>query len=109
MSWNVSRLAFLTALVAPLGAWAQAPAGDAASYPSKPTRIIIALAPGGGVDTSGRMLGQRFTEAWGQQYVADNRPGAGGTIASAAVAKGIADGGAGSARFSAWMRPGSDS
>ena len=91
MSRNVSRLAFLTALLAPLAAWAQAP-GDAASYPSKPIRIIIALAPGGGVDTSGRMLGQRFTEAWGQQYIADNRPGAGGTIASAAVAKAPPDG-----------------
>jgi len=64
----------------------------AASYPVKPIRIVIALAPGGGVDTSGRMLGQRFTEAWGQQAIAENRPGAGGTIASELVARASPDG-----------------
>ncbi len=68
--------------------WAQ----GAASYPAKTIRIIIALAPGGGVDTSGRLLGQKFTEAWGQQVVADNRPGAGGTIAMEVVARAAPDG-----------------
>src|ERR1044071_29083 len=73
--------------------WAQGVPGNAAtSYPAKPIRIIIALAPGGGVDTSGRMLGQKFTEAWGQQVVAENRPGAGGTIASELVARAAPDG-----------------
>jgi tripartite-type tricarboxylate transporter receptor subunit TctC len=67
--------------------WAQA-----ANYPSKPIRIVIALAPGGGVDTSGRLLGQKFTEAWGQQVVAENRPGAGGTIATEIVARSAPDG-----------------
>jgi tripartite-type tricarboxylate transporter receptor subunit TctC len=67
-------------------------AQDAAGYPAKPIRIVIALAPGGGVDTSGRMLGQRFTEAWGQQSVAENRPGAGGTIATELVARAAPDG-----------------
>jgi tripartite-type tricarboxylate transporter receptor subunit TctC len=66
--------------------WAQA------NYPSKPIRIVIALAPGGGVDTSGRLLGQKFTEAWGQQVVAENRPGAGGTIATEIVARSAPDG-----------------
>jgi tripartite-type tricarboxylate transporter receptor subunit TctC len=68
--------------------WAQ----DAASYPAKPIRIVIALAPGGGVDTSGRLLGQKFVDAWGQQVVADNRPGAGGTIATELVARATPDG-----------------
>jgi len=73
--------------------WAQGSAGDAAaSYPSRPIRIVVALAPGGGVDTSARLLGQRFTEAWGQQFVAENRPGAGGTIAAAVVAHATPDG-----------------
>jgi hypothetical protein len=40
-------------------------AQDAPGYPSKPIRIVIALAPGGDVDTFGRMLGQLFTETWG--------------------------------------------
>ena len=61
-------------------------------YPSKPIRMIIALAPGGGVDTAGRLIGQRLGEAWGQPVVADNRPGAGGTIAGEAVARAAPDG-----------------
>jgi tripartite-type tricarboxylate transporter receptor subunit TctC len=67
-------------------------AQDAAGYPAKSIRIIIALAPGGGVDTSGRLLGQKFTEAWGQQTVAENRAGAGGTIATELVARAAPDG-----------------
>ncbi len=63
-----------------------------AAYPAKPIRIVVALAAGGGVDTSARMLGQRFTEAWGQQVIAENRPGAGGTIAAEVVARAAADG-----------------
>ena len=65
---------------------------DAASYPSKTIRMLIALAPGGGVDTSGRLLAQKFADAWGQQVVAENRPGAGGTIATELVARAAPDG-----------------
>ncbi len=71
--------------------WAQSTQGTQ-GYPSKTIRIIVALAPGGGVDTAARMLGQRFTEAWGQQVVAENRPGAGGTIAAELVARAAPDG-----------------
>lgn len=66
---------------------AQAPA-----YPTKPIRMIIALAPGGGVDTTGRFIAQKLSDAWGQSVVADNRPGAGGSIASELVAKAPPDG-----------------
>ena len=84
IQWGVSLL-----MVASAGAcWAQ----GAASYPAKTIRIIITLAPGGGVDTSGRLLGQKFTDAWGQQVVAENRPGAGGTIATELVARAAPDG-----------------
>jgi len=58
-------------------AFAQTPA-----YPSKPIRMVIALAPGGGVDTTGRFIALKLGEAWGQSVVADNRPGAGGSIAA---------------------------
>jgi tripartite-type tricarboxylate transporter receptor subunit TctC len=54
--------------------------------------MIIALAPGGGVDTTGRFIGQKLSEAWGHSVVADNRPGAGGTIAAELVARAPADG-----------------
>jgi len=84
MLWAVSLLTAASA-----GAcWAQ----DAASYPAKTIRMIIALAPGGGVDTSGRLLGQKFVDAWGQQVVAENRAGAGGTIATELVARAAPDG-----------------
>jgi tripartite-type tricarboxylate transporter receptor subunit TctC len=54
--------------------------------------MIIALAPGGGVDTTGRFIGQKLSQIWGQSVVADNRPGAGGAIAAEAVARAAPDG-----------------
>lgn len=79
--------AALAAAILSSSAFAQAPA-----YPTKPVRMIIALAPGGGVDTTGRYLAQKMSEAWGQNVVTDNRPGAGGSIASELVAKAVPDG-----------------
>jgi nucleoside-diphosphate-sugar epimerase len=52
-------------------------------------RKIIALAPGGGVDTTGRLLAARLSEAWGQSIVGDNRPGAGGAIAAEALVRSL--------------------
>src|SRR5687768_7999027 len=66
---------------------AQAPA-----YPSKSIRMVIALAPGGGVDTTGRFIGQKLQQMWGQPVIADNRPGAGGALAAELVAKAPPDG-----------------
>jgi tripartite-type tricarboxylate transporter receptor subunit TctC len=68
-------------------AFAQSPA-----YPTKSIRMVIALAPGGGVDTTGRFIGSKLNQMWGQPVVADNRPGAGGSIASDLVAKSPPDG-----------------
>jgi tripartite-type tricarboxylate transporter receptor subunit TctC len=64
----------------------------AADYPVKPIRMIVSLAPGGGVDTTARLLSQKFTAAWNQQVVVENRPGAGGTIATEVVARSAPDG-----------------
>jgi tripartite-type tricarboxylate transporter receptor subunit TctC len=80
-------LPFIVAFLAGGTAWAQAPA-----YPSKSIRMIIALAPGGGVDTTGRFIGAKLSQMWGQSVVPDNRPGAGGSIASDLVAKSPPDG-----------------
>jgi tripartite-type tricarboxylate transporter receptor subunit TctC len=62
-------------------------AAHAQAYPSKPIRWIVPFPPGGGTDVISRTLAQKLTEAWGQQVIADNRPGSGGTIGLAAAAK----------------------
>jgi tripartite-type tricarboxylate transporter receptor subunit TctC len=69
-----------------------ATAVEAQTYPAKPITIIVPAAPGGVTDTLGRMLAQRFTEAWGQQVVVENKPGANNQIAAEYVAKSAADG-----------------
>jgi tripartite-type tricarboxylate transporter receptor subunit TctC len=61
-------------------------------YPSRPVRLIVPFAPGGGSDLVGRVLAQKFTAATGQQFVVDNRAGAGGRIGTEMVAKAPADG-----------------
>ena len=88
---NIYLATILSLLMCANASWAQNTQGTQ-NYPNKTIRIIVALAPGGGVDTAARMLGQRFTEAWGQQVVAENRPGAGGTIAAEQVARATPDG-----------------
>jgi tripartite-type tricarboxylate transporter receptor subunit TctC len=64
----------------------------AQKYPTKPVRIIVPQAPGDPCDTFARMLGQHMSERLGQPFVADNRPGASGTIGLALAAKAPADG-----------------
>ena len=64
----------------------------AQSYPERPVRLILASAPGGGTDTMGRILATALSEQLGQQFVPDNRPGAGGQIATTLVTKAPPDG-----------------
>jgi tripartite-type tricarboxylate transporter receptor subunit TctC len=64
----------------------------AQSYPAKPIRMIIPAAPGGGVDTIGRAVGQKLAESLGQAVVPDNRAGAGTMIGSELTAKAPPDG-----------------
>lgn len=64
----------------------------AATYPSRPIRLICPFAPGGGVDITARALAQKLTESWGQPVVVDNKVGANGTIGVDMAAKSAPDG-----------------
>lgn len=77
------------ALGAMLGA---VPAAMAQEYPTKPVRLVIPYPPGGATDVIGRVIAQKLSSTMGQQFVVDNRPGAGGSIGAGAVAKAPADG-----------------
>jgi tripartite-type tricarboxylate transporter receptor subunit TctC len=64
----------------------------AQAYPSRPVRIIVGFAPGQAIDIVTRMIGQRLSERLGEQFIIDNRPGAGGNIATEAVVRALPDG-----------------
>ncbi len=81
--------------LAGLGALAVLPAARnarAQAFPAKPIKLIVPHAAGGNSDAFGRILAQRLSDRIGQQVVVENRPGAGGTIASATVARSAPDG-----------------
>jgi len=80
----------LAAGAAALPAWPHI--ARAQPYPSRPVRIIVGWAAGGAPDTIGRLMAQWLSERLGQQFVMDNRPGAGGNIATEAVVRAPADG-----------------
>ena len=68
-------------------------AASAQTWPTKPVRVIIPFPPGSSTnDILGRALAQRLSEALGQQFVVDNRPGVGGNLGSEIAAKAVADG-----------------
>ena len=66
--------------------------GNAQQYPSRPIRLVVGFAPGGGVDINARMLAPKLAEYLGQQVLVENKPGAGTNIANEFVARSPADG-----------------
>ncbi len=96
MKNNYSRCAFALSALSAL-AWLAASSctfaqSGAHPYPTGPVRIIVPFPAGGGVDTTGRLVGQRLAEALGKPFLIDNRPGANGMIGSEIVAKSPKDG-----------------
>ena len=67
-------------------------ADSASNFPTKPVRLIVAQGTGSSVDTLGRILAARLTDAWGRQVIVDNRGGAGGTIGADIAARAAPDG-----------------
>ncbi len=81
-----------TVISAALIAIAFAPTATAAEYPTKPIRLVVGFAPGGGTDTTARAIGSKLGELLGQQIIIDNRAGAAGNIATEIVARAVPDG-----------------
>jgi tripartite-type tricarboxylate transporter receptor subunit TctC len=75
-------------VMVPLPSLAQTPP----KFPTKPIRLLVAYAAGGSADAVARMIGEKMSASWGQAVVLDHRPGAGGMLAAAALAKAAPDG-----------------
>jgi tripartite-type tricarboxylate transporter receptor subunit TctC len=78
--------------IALLGALSPMHAAETARYPTKPIRIVVPFPPGGSTDFFARSIGQKLTEAWGQQVIVDNRTGANGIVGTEIVANSAPDG-----------------
>jgi tripartite-type tricarboxylate transporter receptor subunit TctC len=84
----MALLAVALSLLAPFGA----NSADSPTYPTKPVRLVVPCAPGGGVDATGRVIAAKLTNTWRQQVVVDNRTGAGTTIGTEIAARSAPDG-----------------
>src|SRR6476659_10312783 len=82
----------MTTLLAVFGVLAAAGPAVAQSYPTRPITLVVPFAPGGSASTAARSVADKMSETLGQQIVIDNRGGAGGTVATRAVAKSPPDG-----------------
>jgi tripartite-type tricarboxylate transporter receptor subunit TctC len=85
------RYALISGIVL-ICAQAHAQTAPQSAWPVKPVRVIAPFLPGGSADTLGRLVSAKLTESIGQNFVVENRPGAGGVVGSEAVAKSAPDG-----------------
>ena len=86
LALTASALAAIFMIAIPVQAQTPAP------FPTKPIRVIVPFAAGGGTDVLARVLGEKMAAGLGQPIVVDNKPGAGGIIGTDAMAKAPADG-----------------
>lgn len=86
------RLPRLTGILAGIAFLALSPTAVAQPFPSKPVRLIVPFAAGGGTDILARLVAQKLTETWGRNVVVDNRPGGGSVIGSELVVRSTPDG-----------------
>lgn len=84
--------AMIAAMLGASGSSAAAQGDSAGGYPARPARWVVPFTPGASNDIIARLIGQKLTEALGQQFVVDNRPGAGGAVGADTVAKAAPDG-----------------
>ncbi|HEX2826464.1 MAG TPA: tripartite tricarboxylate transporter substrate binding protein [Burkholderiales bacterium] len=83
-----SALALIFACTAAVAAQPKNPE----TYPARPIRVIVPFAPGGGLDITSRMIGQKITEKWGQNFVVDTRPGAATIVGTEIASHAVPDG-----------------
>ncbi|MBC7779572.1 MAG: tripartite tricarboxylate transporter substrate binding protein [Proteobacteria bacterium] len=90
---SVTVIALCVAATAQVSGHASAQAtGSPGNYPSRPVRVIVPFAPGAASDLTGRLVAQKLSEGFGQTFIVDNRPGAGGNIGHELAARAPADG-----------------
>src|SRR5689334_25105688 len=85
MKWSLRAGIMLAGIVV-------AAAVSGQSFPTKPVRIVVPLAPGGSTDVLARLVASKLSEVWGQQVIVDNRGGAGTMIGTEIVARSPGDG-----------------
>ncbi len=89
---NSRRTFVRTAAISGLAALCAGPLAMAQNYPTKPVTLVVPYPAGGANDMLGRLIGQKMSEALGQQFIVENKPGAGTLIGTTAVAKAAPDG-----------------
>lgn len=92
MQRSINTIVALAVLSAMTTAACAAQSDPADGYPSRPVRFLVPFVPGGGTDITARTIAQKLSDKFGQQFIADNRTGAAGTIAVDLAAKAVPDG-----------------
>src|SRR5258708_2415815 len=89
---NLTRRKFLHLVMGAAALPAVPRIARAQAYPSRPVRLIVGTTPAGASDIAARLIGQSLSERFGQQFIIENRPGAGGNIGTEAVVRAVPDG-----------------